>query len=193
MKLSEYAEKEGIQYQAAHNRFTAGKIPGAYKDQYGRIHIPDPNTEYIDENSCVIYARVSTPGQKEDLHRQSERLKNFAISRGYTIINTVEEVASGVKDDRKKLEKLLQSYDQWSVLIVEHRDRLTRVGFGYFEMFLGLLGKTVLVADESTDSDDGKTEDILHILYSYTASEYGKRGAKNRALKAQQALDKQGE
>ena len=44
------------------------------------------------------------------------------------------------------------------------------------------------MVDQSTDSDEGKVEDILHILYSYTASEYGKRGAKNRAEKAVKAL-----
>ena len=32
-------------------------------------------------------------------------------------------------------------------------------------------------------------EDIFSILYPYAASEYGKRGAKHRAERAQRALD----
>ena len=75
------------------------------------------------------------------------------------------------------------------MLIVEHKDRLSRGGFGWFEHFLSLLGKDLIVVDSTTDSDEGKDEDVFSLLYSYTASEFGKRGAKNRAERAQRALE----
>ena len=49
------------------------------------------------------------------------------------------------------------------------------------------------MVDSTTDSDEGKREDIFSILYSYTASEYGKRGAKDRAERAQRALEGRGD
>jgi len=42
MKLSEYAQRNGIKYRAAWNRFKAGKIEGAYLDESGHVVVPDP-------------------------------------------------------------------------------------------------------------------------------------------------------
>ena len=186
MKLSQYAEKEGIHYRTAWNRFNAGKIEGAYMDDTGHIVVPDPEQEL--KHKAALYSRVSTHGQRDDLERQEQRLKEFAVSRGLEIVHSVTEIGSGVNDQRAKLIKLLNSPD-WGVLVVEHQDRLARVGFGWFEHFLALLGKDIIVVDSSADSDEGKTEDIFSILHSHVASEYGKRGAKRRVERALRALD----
>ena len=37
----------------------------------------------------ALYARVSSGGQKEDLTRQLERLKNYAAARGYQVVKEV--------------------------------------------------------------------------------------------------------
>ena len=192
MKLSEYAALNDITYKAAWLRYNKGKIPGAYQDSSGTIHIPNDENEEL-TNKAVIYARVSTHGQKEDLERQVNRLKEFASARGYEIVQVVKEISSGAKDDRVKLTKLLHNHDKWGVLIVEHKDRLTRVGYNWFPTLLSLINKEIIVVDQATYSDEGKVEDILHILYSYAASEYGKRGAKNRAERAAKALQDEGD
>lgn len=186
MKLSQYAEQKGIHYRTAWNRFKQGKIEGAYMDDTGHIVVPSPGDEL--KHKVALYSRVSTHGQRSDLVRQEQRLKEFASSRGLEIVHSVTEIGSGVNDQRPKLIKLLNTPD-WGVLVVEHRDRLTRVGFGWFEHFFALLGKDLIVVDSSTDSDEGRMGDIFSILYSYAASEYGKRGAKHRAERAQRALD----
>lgn len=186
MKLSDYAKEHDITYKAAWLRYKKGKIPGAYKDESGTVHVPGKQEEL--SNKVAIYARVSTSGQSEDLERQAQRLKEFATARGYEIVETVKEIASGTKDDRAKLTRLLNRHQHWGILLVEHKDRLTRVGYNWFPTFLSMLDKQVIVVDQSTDSDEGKVEDILHILYSYAASEYGKRDAKYRAEKAAKEL-----
>lgn len=186
MKLSQYAEKEGIHYRTAWNRFNAGKIEGAYMDDSGHIVVPGPEEEL--KQKAALYSRVSTHGQHEDLERQEQRLKEFASSRGLEIVHSVTEIGSGVNDQRAKLIKLLNTPD-WGVLVVEHQDRLARVGSGWFEHFLALLDKDLIVVDSSTDSDEGKVEDIFSILHSYTASEHGKRGAKRRVEQALCVLD----
>lgn len=190
MKLSQYAEKEGIHYRTAWNRFKQGKIEGAYMDDTGHIVVPGPEEEL--KYKAALYSRVSTHGQHGDLERQEQRLKEFASSRGLEIVHSVTEVGSGVNDQRAKLIKLLNTPD-WGVLVVEHRDRLTRVGFGWFEHLLALLGKDLTVVDTSADSDEGKMEDIFSILHSYVASEHGKRGAKRRVEKALRVLDGDGD
>ena len=107
MKLSEYAERKGIHYRTAWNHFRQGKIKGAYLDETGHIVIPDPEEEL--KQKAALYSRVSTYGQKDDLKRQEERLKEFASSRGLEIVQSVTEIASGVNDQRPKLIKLLNT------------------------------------------------------------------------------------
>lgn len=190
MKLSEYAERKGIHYRTAWNHFQQGKIKGAYLDETGHIVIPDPEEEL--KQKAALYSRVSTYGHKDDLKRQEDRLKEFVSSRGLEIVQSVTEIASGVSGQRPKLIKLLNT-PTWGVLIVEHEDRLSRIDFSWFKYFLSLLGKDIIVVDGTADSDEGKDEDVFSLLYSYTASEYGKRGAKNRAKRAHRALEGRGD
>ena len=181
MKLSEYARRHEIGYRAAWNRYKQGKIEGATLDADGRIVVPDP--VHLAVKKCAIYARVSTPGQKADLARQVERLTGFALANGLVITQVVQEVASGVNDTRPKLTRLLDS-DEWGTLIIEHRDRLTRVGFAWFEVLLAKQGKIVLVANPATEKTEDLMSDLMSIMYSFTARMYGLRSAKNRTDRA---------
>ena len=49
-----------------------------------------------------------------------------------------------MNDGRPKLIKLLKQQD-WNILIVENKDRLTRFGFNYLEMLLELMNKKKLL------------------------------------------------
>lgn len=176
-KLSDYAKKFNVTYRTAWNRFKKGKIHGAYLDETNHVIIP---LKELDENNKVaIYSRVSNNDRKDDLERQSERLVNYAISNGYEIVHNVKEIGSGLNDNRKGLIKLLKSNDYGS-LIVENKDRLTRFGFNYIETLFNLNDKKIIVVNRT---DDGKTdlmEDMISIIYSFSARMYGLRKKKNK-------------
>lgn len=186
MKLSEYAKREGIGYKAAWNRAQAGKIPGAYLDDSEHWVIPSPEHALI--GKAVVYARVSTHKQKDDLARQSERMTQFANAAGLSVIAVVTEVASGVNDARPKLTKLLER-DDWGTLVVEHKDRLSRVGFGWFEVLLRAQGKRIVVANEAQEHTADLMEDFVSIIYSFAARLYGLRSAKRRTNQIIAALE----
>ncbi|MEM0075816.1 MAG: recombinase family protein [Conexivisphaerales archaeon] len=64
----------------------------------------------LDKRSCLIYARVSSHKQKDNLKSQVERLTKHASEKGYEIVNVYEEVASGMNfivedldSDKRKL------------------------------------------------------------------------------------------
>ena len=185
MKLSEYAKRNGIQYRAAWNRFKAGRIEGAYLDDTGHVVVPDPAHALI--GKAAVYARVSTPKQKADLDRQAERMAAFANAAGLSVVAVVKEVASGANDSRPRLTKLLRS-DEWGTLVVEHKDRLSRVGFGWFEVLLGIQGRRVVVADAATEETTDLMEDFVSIIYSFAARLYGLRSARRRTDQVLQAL-----
>lgn len=186
MKLSEYAKQHSVTYRTAWNRYKAGKIPGAYMDD--THHVVIDVTKSIDYSQCAIYCRVSSNKQKEDLISQSTRVKNWAITNGYTIKLLQTEIASGVNDSRPKLTKLLKD-DSWNTLIVEHRDRLTRFGFNYIETLLSLHNRKIIVINEAADDKEDLVNDIVSILYSFSARMYGKRkSSRARASKALKVL-----
>ena len=185
MKLSDYAKRNGIKYRAAWNRFKAGKIEGAYIDGSGHIVVPEP--EDIRIPTAAVYARVSSHKQKEDLDRQAARMVEYANAQGLSVAVVVKEIASGVNDDRKKLTALLND-DSWGTLVVEHKDRLSRVGFNWFEVLLAGQGRRVSVANRAQEDTRDLMEDFTSIIYSFAARMYGLRRAKERTNAVREAL-----
>jgi putative resolvase len=177
VKLSEYATRNGIQYRAAWNRYKAGRIEGAYLDDSGHVVVPDPRHALV--GRAAMYARVCTDKQRGDLDRQAQRMTEFANAAGLSVVAVIKEVASGVSDTRPKLTALLKE-DSWGTLVVEHKDRLSRVGFGWFEVLLGLQGRRIVVADAATEDNADLLEDFVSIIYSFAARLYGLRSARRR-------------
>ncbi len=67
--------------------------------------------------------------------------------------------------------------------MVEHRDRLARFGVEYLEAALAAQGRRIVVVDPSESTDD-LVRDMIEVLTSFCARLYGRRGARNRALRA---------
>ena len=80
IKLSTWANQNGYSYRGAYNRFNAGRLEGAFKNETGRIVVPVNTSE--PPLKTIIYARVSSPKQKNDLERQAEGMVQFCIARG---------------------------------------------------------------------------------------------------------------
>lgn len=175
--MSEYATRNGIQYRAAWNRYKAGRIEGAYLDDSGHVVVPDPRHALV--GRAAVYARVCTDKQRGDLDRQGQRMTEFANAAGLSVVAVIKEVASGVSDTRPKLTALLKE-DSWGTLVVEHKDRLSRVGFGWFEVLLGLQGRRIVVADAATEDNADLLDDFVSIIYSFAARLYGLRSARRR-------------
>ncbi|MBT1162792.1 IS607 family transposase [Bifidobacterium sp. SO1] len=177
MKLSEYARVHGIQYRAAWERFRLGRIPGAYKDEVGTIIVPDETTAFS-LNDAAVYARVSDPTKRTtQLPAQRKRVEDWAVANGYRVVESVAEVGSGVNDKRRKLASLLKR-NTWGVLIVEHKDRLTRFGFEWFRLFIEAQGRRIIVINEAADDRTDLIQDLVSIIYSFSARLYGQRRSK---------------
>jgi putative resolvase len=130
----------------------------------------------------VIYARVSSHGQRADLDRQVARLTQWASLNGHEVGEVVTEVGSGLNGKRPKLRRVL-SDPAAGVVVVEHRDRLARFGVEHLEVVLGAHGRRIVVADSGESTDD-LVRDMIDVLTSMCARLYGRRGARNRAMRA---------
>ena len=187
VKLSEYAEMCGVTYRTVWNRFKDGKIKNAYKDEFGNIFVK-VESDNPEHNKVAIYARVSSNENKVNLDSQAERLKQYAIAKGYTIVEVVKEVGSGVNDNRAKLLKLLEK-DSYGTIIVEHKDRLTRFGFNYIEALLKKQNKQIEVVNKAEDEMSDLMQDLISVIYLFNLKMYGPKQAKSKTEKIIKCLE----
>jgi predicted site-specific integrase-resolvase len=179
-KLSDYARERGVTYRTAWNRYRAGRIDGAHMDATGHVVIPDATPAV--EPLAAIYARVSSAENKSNLDAQAERLVQYAIARGWKVVSITKEVGSGVNDHRKKLAKLLTA-GSWNILVVEHKDRLTRFGFNYLDTILPQMKKRIEVVNQADDQKTDLMQDLVAVIYSFSAQMYGLRRSRHNTEK----------
>lgn len=181
MKLSDWAKTQGIAYQTAWRWFKTGRLPvKAIQAPSGTILV-EPDAKVTEHRLTAVYARVSSPEKKGDLERQAVRCVEFCQVRGWTVEHVVKEVASGMNDSRPRLIKLL--CDRPQRLVVEHKDRLTRFGFGYFELLLPMLDCELVVINRDTEERDDLLKDLVAIVTSFCCRLYGlRRGQRKSAV-----------
>ncbi len=173
MKLSDYAKTQGITYRTAWNWWKKGLLKGRQLPTGTIIVDLEPTRGTQTEVAC-IYARVSSSENRDNLERQAERLIQFATARGYIISRIVKEVGSGLNDNRKKLVSVLKD-DSYTVLVVEHKDRLTRFGTNYIITLFEQLGKRVEIINGSENPKDDLMADFAAVITSFCSRLYGLR------------------
>jgi predicted site-specific integrase-resolvase len=99
----------------------------------------------------------------------------------------VKEVGSGVNDNRPKLLSLLADTSV-SLLVVEHKDRLTRFGFRSIETLLSTQGRSIEVVNQADNGTEDLLADLTAIIYSFCARLYGLRRAKRTTERITQEL-----
>lgn len=152
MKLSNYAKSIGISYKTAWRMWQRGEL-NAEQLPSGTIII---KTNRPINKGVVIYTRVSSSESKSNLDTQAERLETYCLAKGYQIIRIVKEVGSGINDNRRKLINLLNE-DDYSLIVCEHKDRLSRVGFNYLKVLLNQLGRDIEVVNLAVE----RTDDLM--------------------------------
>lgn len=147
-KLSSYAKRMGAKYQTAWLWFRDGKIDGTIKKN-GSVFVPIKKEEKDNKELLVAtYARVSSSQNKSNLEKQSEIIYEYCIAKGYQIEKQVVEIGSGMNENRPKLISLFKD-DSWSILVVEHKDRLSRFGFIYLDLLAQAQGRSIEVINRS--------------------------------------------
>ena len=184
MRLKEWAAQQGIHYQTAWKWFRDGKLPvAAVQTPSGTILLqPAADATPSEDGGFGLYARVSSHDQRTDLHRQVSRLSQWAAAASAHVVRVETEIASGMTGRRPKLRRLLADPAVRTV-VVTHRDRLARMNTELVEAALAAHGRRLVVLDDGEVTDD-LIRDMVEVLTSFCARLYGRRSARNRALKA---------
>ncbi|MCE4608512.1 MAG: IS607 family transposase [Caldisphaeraceae archaeon] len=189
-KLSEFARLMNISRSGVIKWIKKGKIRAI--NIHGRWYISESEFErlikgYASLKRIAIYARVSGNTQKDDLERQIASLEDY-VKKHFPQIEyiVVKEVASGLKEDRGGLRKLIEMArkKQIDAVIVAYKDRLTRFGFTYIEEVFKAYSVRVIVAfhEEPKDYYQELVEDLIAIVTSFAGRIYGKRSHKCRKV-----------
>lgn len=183
MKLSEYAKRNSISYLTAYRHWRLGLLKGKQLGS-GTIVVEEglSESEANETKRAMVYARVSSAENKDNLESQCERLKNFASAKGYRIVKEVKEIGSGLNDKRPKLERLLLS-DDWDILLVEHKERLARFGVNYLNILLQKQGKQIEIINDAENDKEDLMQDFVAIITSFCARLYGLRRSKRKTEK----------
>jgi putative resolvase len=185
MRLRVYAKKTGVTYKTAFRWWKAGKL-NAYQMDTGTIIVREPATS-AEQVQVALSARISSAEQKEDLERQMQRLKDYAASKGYQVTKMVSELASGLNDRRPKLMKVLTDASV-GIVVIEHRDRLTRFGFNYIEQLMQMQGRRLEVLFPN-DTDTDLEDDFIAVITSMASRISGRRTSKRRAETMKQCVE----
>jgi putative resolvase len=186
VNLKQWAEIQGIHYHTAYRWFHDEVLPVPAERVGPRTILVNPQgTEAQAPAGVGLYARVSSHDQKVDLDRQVARLSQWPAKAGVSVVRVEAEVGSGMNGARRKIRRMLAD-PKIGTLVVEHRehrDRLGRMNVELVEAALSASGRRLVVLEEG-EVDDDLVRDMVEVLTSFCARLYGRRSARNRALKA---------
>ena len=135
-------------------------------DQY--LQFKGINIEH-DKRKVVIYARVSTKNQRDDLQDQTAFLRQFCNARGMIVDQCIEDYGSGLNYNRKKF---------------------IRFGYDWFERFCMKFHTMILVVNnEELSPQEELVQDIISILHVFSCRLYGLRKYKKQIEKDEEIAE----
>ena len=192
----EACQQLGVHPRTLYNWEEKGRIdtirtPGGKRLYNVEKYIKDQKiiTKNIDENEIenenieklkIIYTRVSSISQKDDLERQ----KNYMQKR-YPNHLLIEDIGSGLNFNRRGLRKIIKYAISGKIeeIVVAYKDRLTRFGFELIEdLIKEYSGGKIIILHKNKDlePEEELVKDMLQIMNIFTAKMNGLRKYKEK-------------
>ena len=136
-----------------------------------------------DSRKIVIYTRVSTRNQADNLENQVDFLQNYVNAKGLIVDEVIRDYGSGLNYNRKKWNQLLGEVmeNKVKMIFVSHKDRFVRFGFDWFEKFCNKFNvEIVVVKNDKLSPHEELVQDIVSILHVFSCRLYGLRKYKKQ-------------
>ena len=188
LSIGKFAKSLGVSIQTLRNWDKEGKLKPTYVTENGYRYYSEEllnkfrnikNVNKIKKKN-ILYARVSTKSQKDDLDRQVDNLKQYAYSKGYSF-EIITDIGSGINYKKEGLLKMINLVECGEVdrIIVLYKDRLIRFGYDLIEYICKLNDTKIEIVDNSTISKEQElTEDLIQIITVFANRLYGARSKK---------------
>lgn len=182
LRIGELAEEYGVSTQTIRNWERAGMFSKVVRTKGGhRRFMREAEGE---TRKTVIYARVSSNEQKNDLKRQTEELKEYCERQQLKEVEVLEDIGSGINYKKRGLKKLIKEIVEGKVgkVIIGFKDRLLRFGTEILEQLCALKDVEIVTLFERQEKsfEYRLSEDVLSILTVYSSRIYGMRSHRKR-------------
>ncbi|RVY32881.1 IS607 family transposase [Helicobacter pylori] len=166
----------------------------------GKIRVKqEPNGYYIYNDSDVyslagiedgrlnvVYARVSTQKQKQDLQNQIENCISFINAKGISVDSIYSDIKSGMSLDRKGFMELLNAVMAFKIkaVYISYKDRLARLSYELVEKLFSDYGTKIVIINQcgSISLEQELFEDIMQTIHSFSMKMYSKRRIAKKLL-----------
>ena len=189
-KINEFAKMINVSVRTLQRWDNEGTLKAFRTPTNRRYYTHSQYLAYIGESlhgknrgKTVIYTRVSGCGQTDDLINQVQFLRQYANAKGIIVDLVLEDIGSGLNYNRKKWNQLLAMCQKGEVkqILVAHKDRFIRFGYGWFEEFLKAFGVEIIVVNNETLSPEQElVQDLISITQVFSCRIYGLRKYKKK-------------
>ena len=183
MSPKEFGERIGKSVITLQRWDNSGKLIAHRTPTNRRFYTEDQYNDYmgiskIKNRKNIIYARVSTNNQKDDLNNQVNFLQQYCNANGVIIDDIITDIGSGLNYNRKKWNKLLDSViaNEIDTIYIAYPDRFIRFGFDWFKHFCEKFNtKIIVVNNEKLSPEQELTQDLINIIHVFSCRSYGIR------------------
>ena len=138
-----------------------------------------------EQGLTIVYTRVSGSAQKPDLAHQIKALETYCQQQALMVDEWISDSGSGLNSKRKQFNRLMERVELGQVrrLVIAHKDRLVRFGYGYFEAFCQRHHTEIVVMNgEALSPEQELVQDLLAIVTVFASRLHGLRSYK-KAMK----------
>ena len=184
MSPKEFANRIGVSVKTIQRWDVSGKLIAHRTPTNRRFYTEDQYNKVMniveddDTRKNVIYARVSSAAQKDDLKNQVEFLKTYCNANGVIINDVITDIGSGLNYNRKKWNTLVDEVISGKInkIYIAFPDRFIRFGFDWFKQFCEKFDTQIIVVNNEKHSPEQElTEDLINIIHVFSCRSYGIR------------------
>jgi predicted site-specific integrase-resolvase len=161
-------------------KIIGNKLPNGYYDYneesvYKFLGKPLPSFNRVN----IIYARVSTYKQKQDLTNQVYQLIEYCNINNIKYDKVFQEIASGIDFDRKDFSELVNLVINKKInnIYITYKDRISRLSFITLENMFKQFGTNIIVINDTNNSNEENDlfEELINIIHLFSTKIYSKR------------------
>lgn len=186
-RINEFANRVGRSVQTVRRWEKEGKLQ-AKRLPSGHRYFDESDVRALmgiapEKKDTVVYCRVSSAGQEDDLASQVRAMEEYCRGAGIAVDVWVQEVGGGMNFKRKHFLQLVDRIQRGEVkrLLIAHKDRLMRFGFDLFHHMATENGCEIVVMNqESYSPQQEMVEDLMAIVHTFSCRLYGMRKYKKQ-------------
>jgi len=134
-------------------------------------------TDLNDNKINIIYARVSTYKQTNDLDNQINAIQNYCLKNNINYSKIYKEVASGIDFDREIFQIILNDVIMGRIanIYITFKDRISRLSFLTLQNIFSHFGTNIVPIFNSENNDNELFDELISIIHLFSTKQYSNR------------------